>query len=179
MSDQSKDRVILGAERKALTFSEGLRTYMLSVYNYMALGLGVTGAVALLVISSPAIFQAILPMMWLFILAPIALVFILSLRINTLQYSTAQLLFWAYAALNGVAFSVLFMAYTYQSIARVFFITAGMFGAMSLYGYATRRDLTSMGSFLFMGLIGLIIASVVNLFWANGMLQFLVSSGGR
>jgi FtsH-binding integral membrane protein len=178
MSDRSKDRVILGAERKSLAFSEGLRTYMMSVYNYMALALGLTGGVALFVVSSPTLLQAILPMMWLFVLAPVALVFFLSFKINTLQYSTAQALFWLYAALNGVAFSVLFLAYTYESIARVFFITAGMFAAMSLYGYTTRKDLTSMGSFLFMGLIGLILASVVNMFWANGMLQFLVSVGG-
>lgn len=178
MSDRSKDRVILGAERQSLAFSEGLRTYMMSVYNYMALALGLTGGVALLVFSSPTLLQAILPMMWLFVLAPVALVFFLSFKINTLQYSTAQALFWLYAALNGVAFSILFLSYTYESIARVFFITAGMFAAMSLYGYTTRKDLTSMGSFLFMGLIGLILASVVNMFWANGMLQFLVSIGG-
>ena len=178
MSDRSRDRVILGAEKKALAFSEGLRTYMLNVYNYMALGLGLTGGVALFVASSPTLLQAIAPMMWLFIFAPVGLVFFLSFKINTLQYSTAQALFWLYAALNGVAFSILFLAYTYESIARVFFVTAGMFAAMSLYGYTTRKDLTSMGSFLFMGLIGLILASVVNMFWPNGELQFLVSIGG-
>lgn len=178
MNDRSKDRTILGAERQALAYSEGLRTYMLSVYNYMALGLGLTGGVALVVVSSPALLQAIMPMMLLFVLAPVALVFFLSFRINAIKYTTAQALFWLYAALNGVAFSVIFLAYTYESIARVFFITAGMFAAMSLYGYTTRKDLTAMGSFLFMGLIGLIIASVVNLFWASSMLQFMVSVGG-
>jgi FtsH-binding integral membrane protein len=178
MSDQYKNRTILGAERSALAYSEGLRTYMISVYNYMAMGLGLTGGVALLVVSSPTLLQAIMPMMWLFIVAPLGLVLFLSFRINTLQYSTAQMLFWLYAALNGVAFSTIFLAYTYESIARVFFITAGMFAAMSLYGYTTRKDLTSWGSFLFMGLIGLILASIVNIFWPSSSLQFLISIGG-
>jgi FtsH-binding integral membrane protein len=178
MNDRSKNRTILGVERSALAFSEGLRTYMLSVYNYMALGLGLTGGVALLVVSSPALLHAIMPMRWLFVLAPLGLVFFISFRINAIQYSTAQMLFWLYAALNGVAFSVIFLVYTYESIARVFFITAGMFAAMSLYGYTTKRDLTSMGSFLFMGLIGILLASIVNIFIASSMLQFIVSVAG-
>jgi FtsH-binding integral membrane protein len=178
MSEQYKNKTILGAERRALAYSEGLRAYMISVYNYMAMGLGLTGGVALLVVSSPALLQAIMPMMWLFILAPLGLVLFLSFRINTLQYSTAQILFWLYAALNGVAFSTIFLAYTYESIARVFFITAGMFAAMSLYGYTTRKDLTSWGSFLFMGVIGLILASSDNIFWTSSSLQFLISIGG-
>ena len=178
MNDRSKNKTILGVERRALAYSEGLRIYMLSVYNYMALGLGLTGGVALLVVSSPALMQAIMPMMLLFIIAPIALVFFLSFKINTMKFTTAQTVFWIYAALNGVAFSVIFMAYTYESIARVFFITAGMFAAMSLYGYTTRKDLTTWGSFLFMGLIGLIISSIVNIFVASSMLQFMVSIAG-
>ena len=178
MNDRSKNKTILGVERKALAYSEGLRSYMLSVYNYMALGLGLTGGVALLVVSSPTLLNAIMPMMFLFIIAPVVLVFFLSFRINSIKYSTAQALFWLYAALNGVAFSVIFLAYTYESIARVFFITAGMFAAMSLYGYTTKRDLTAMGSFLFMGLIGLIIASLVGLFWQSTMLQLLISVAG-
>lgn len=178
MNDRSKNKTILGVERKALAYSEGLRAYMLSVYNYMALGLGLTGGVALLVVSSPALLNAIMPMMLLFIIAPVALVFFLSFKINTMKYTTAQAVFWLYAALNGVAFSTIFLAYTYESIARVFFITAGMFAAMSLYGYTTKKDLTAMGSFLFMGLIGLIIASLVNLFWPSGMLQFMISVAG-
>lgn len=178
MNDRSKNKSILGVESKALAYSEGLRAYMLSVYNYMALGLGLTGGVALLVVSSPTLFHAIMPMMLLFIIAPVALVFFLSFRIDKIKYSTAQALFWLYAALNGVAFSVIFLAYTYESIARVFFITAGMFAAMSLYGYTTKKDLTAMGSFLFMGLIGLVLASLVGLFWQSSMLQFLISVAG-
>lgn len=178
MNDRSKNKTILGVERKALAYSEGLRTYMLSVYNYMSLGLGLTGGVALLIVSSPTLLNAIMPMMLLFIIAPIALVFFLSFKINTMKYSTAQAMFWLYAALNGVAFSMIFLAYTSESIARVFFITAGMFAAMSLYGYTTKRDLTAMGSFLFMGLIGLIIASLVSFFWPSSMLQFMISVAG-
>ena len=175
MKDRSRDNTILGAEKKVLAYSEGLRAYMLSVYNYMALGLGLTGGVALLVVSSPALLEAIKPMMLLFILAPVALVFFLSFKINTMKFTTAQTVFWFYAALNGVAFSVLGEVFTEESIARVFFITAGMFAAMSLYGYTTRKDLTAMGGFLFMGLIGIIIASVVNMFLASSGLQFLIS----
>jgi FtsH-binding integral membrane protein len=175
MTNRSKNKSILGVESKALAYSEGLRNYMLSVYNYMALGLGVTGGVALLIVSSPTLFHAIMPMMLLFVIAPIALVFFLSYKIDTIKYTTAQALFWVYAALNGVAFSLIFLAYTYESIARVFFITAGMFAAMSLYGYTTKKDLTAMGAFLFMGLIGLILASIVGLFWHSSMLQFIIS----
>jgi len=174
MKDRSRDNTILGAER-VLAYSEGLRTYMLSVYNYMALGLGLTGGVAFLVVSSPTLMATLMPMMWLFLIAPIALVFFLSFKINTMQFSTAQSVFWLYAALNGVAFSTLFLQFQGESIARVFFITAGMFAAMSLYGYTTRKDLTSMGGFLFMGLIGIIIASVVNMFIGSSGFQFLIS----
>jgi len=178
MSDRSKNRTILGVERSALAYSEGLRTYMLGVYNYMALALGLTGGVALLVVSSPALFQALMPFRWMFLLGSLGLVFFLSFRIDAIRYSTAQAVFWLYAAVNGLTFSIIFMAYTYESIARVFFITAGMFAAMSLYGYTTKKDLSAWGSFLFMGLIGIIIASVVNIFVASSMLQFLVSIAG-
>lgn len=156
---------------------EGLRAYMLRVYNYMALGLGLTGLVAFAVVSSPALMQAIFGsgLMWVAILAPLALVFFLSFRVHAMSPTTAQAVFWLYAALNGVAFSTIFIAYTSTSIARVFFITAGVFAAMSIYGYTTKRDLTGWGSFLFMGLIGIIIASLVNLFLASSALHFAVS----
>src|SRR5476649_709229 len=99
MTDRSKNKTILGVERSQLAYSEGLRTFMLSVYNYMALGLGLTGGVALLVVSSPALMHALMPMMILFIIAPIALVFFLSFKINTMKFATAQIVFWLYAAL--------------------------------------------------------------------------------
>lgn len=178
MNDRSKNRTILGVERSTLAYSEGLRTYMLNVYNFMALGLGLTGGVALLVASSPALSNALMPMMLFFILATLGLVFFLSFRIDAIKSSTAQSIFWLYAALNGVTFSIIFYAYTTESIARVFFITAGTFAAMSLYGYTTKKDLSGLGSFLFMGLIGVILASVVNIFMGSDMMQFLISVAG-
>ena len=118
------------------------------------------------------------PLKWVFILAPLAMVFAISFGINRLKPATAQLLFWAFAALMGISLSSIFLVYTHTSIVRVFFITAASFGALSLYGYTTKRDMTAMGSFLMMGLIGIIIASLVNLFVASSMLQFIVSVVG-
>ena len=118
------------------------------------------------------------PLKWLFMLAPLAMVFAISFGINRLKPATAQLLFWAFAALMGISLSSIFLVYTHTSITRVFFITAASFGALSLYGYTTKRDMTGMGSFLIMGLFGIIIASVVNIFVASSMLQFIVSVVG-
>jgi FtsH-binding integral membrane protein len=155
---------------------EGLRAHMLRVYNYMAIGLGLTGVVAYLTYASGLVFTLMgSPLMWVLILAPLALVFFLSFRINKLSVGAAQATFWIYAALLGLSLSTIFVVYTAQSITQVFFIAAAMFGAMSLWGYTTKRDLTGMGSFLFMGLIGLIIAMVVNFFLASSALGFAVS----
>jgi FtsH-binding integral membrane protein len=118
------------------------------------------------------------PLMWVFVLAPVALVFFLSFRIQAMRAATAQAVFWIYAALNGVAFSTLGLVYSGNSITRVFFISAATFGALSLWGYTTKRDLSGWGSFLFMGLIGIIIASLVNLFMASTALQFVISVVG-
>lgn len=162
---------------RAENLDQGLRSYMLGIYNYMALGLGLTGLVATLVASSPALMQAIYgsPLHYVVMLAPVALVFFLSFRLHTLQASTAQMLFWTYAGLMGLSLSWIFLAYTGASVAKVFFITAGTFGAMSLYGYTTQRDLTGMGSFLFMGLIGLVLASLVNIFVKSSAFEFVLS----
>lgn len=156
---------------------EGLRSYMLRVYNYMALGLALTGIVAYLVAQSPAAMQMIFgtPLFWLVVFAPLILVFILSARIARMQASTAQALFWVYAALMGVSLASIFVVYTGTSIARVFFISAGAFAGLSLYGYTTRRDLSGFGSFLLVGLIGIVLASLVNLFLHSTGLQFAVS----
>ena len=179
----------------AATVDAGLRAYMLRIYNYMSIGLAITGLAALgvymaAVTNDPTgaaakIGNAFLtpfgyamfvsPLKWLFILAPLAMVFVISAGINRLAPSTAQMLFWVFSALMGISLSSIFLVYTHQSIVQVFFITAATFGAMSLWGYTTRRDLTAMGSFLFMGLIGIIIASLVNLFLASSMLQFIIS----
>jgi FtsH-binding integral membrane protein len=118
------------------------------------------------------------PVMWLLVLAPLAMVFFISFRIQHLQASTARALFFIYAAMVGLSLAVLFMVYTHTSITRVFFISAAAFGALSLYGYTTQRDLSAMGSFLFMGLIGIIIASLVNIFLASSMMQFIISAVG-
>jgi uncharacterized protein len=157
----------------------GLRDYMLRVYNYMASGLALTGIVAYIAAAGGAdsfiahIYRT--PIMWLVVLAPLGLVMLLSFGIQRMQASTAQMVFWIYSGLMGLSLSTIFLVYTGASIARVFFITAGTFAAMSLYGYTTRRDLSQFGSFLFMGLIGVIIASLVNMFLLSSALQFAIS----
>ena len=142
----------------------GLRAHMLRVYNYMAVGVGLTGLVAMLTyqFTGPELLQS--PLMWVFMLAPLALVFFISARINKLSAETARLLFFVYAALVGLSLSTIFHVYTGASITRVFFISAATFGALSIWGYTTRRDLSGFGMFLFMGVIGIVIASLVNLF---------------
>jgi FtsH-binding integral membrane protein len=165
---------------------QGLRSYMLRVYNYMGAGLAITGAAAFgtfhaavdatgaLTPLGSAVFVS--PLKWVLILAPLAMVMLLSFRIEKMSVSAAQLTFWAYAALVGVSFASLGLIYTASSIAQVFFITAGAFGALSLYGYTTKRDLAGLGSFLFMGLMGLILASLVNLWFQNGMMGMVLSA---
>jgi len=177
---------------------EGLRAYMLRIYNYMVLGLAITGFAALgvymlSVTNDPALAVVkirslmltnvgyalfVSPLKWAVILAPLALVFFLSFRIQNMRPATAQITFWIYAALVGVSLGSIFLVYTHTSIVRVFFITAASFGALSLWGYTTQRDLTGMGSFLLMGLFGIILASIVNIFMASSMLQFIISVVG-
>jgi FtsH-binding integral membrane protein len=164
---------------------QGLRAYMLKVYNYMAIGLALTGVVALLTANAAvdssgqltalgaAIYTS--PLRWVIMLAPLAAVFFLSFRIDRMSVGAAQATFWAYAAIMGVSLSSIFLVYTGQSVARVFFVTAASFGALSLYGYTTKKDLSAMGSFLIMGLFGIIIASIVNIFLASSAMQFAIS----
>src|SRR5947207_10336987 len=180
---------------EAAVVDEGLRAYMLRVYNYMVLGLAITGFAALgvymlSVTNDPALavvkIRSIMltnvgyalfvsPLKWAVILAPLALVFFLSFRIQNMRPATAQITFWFYAALVGVSLGSIFLIYTHTSIVRVFFITAASFGALSLWGYTTQRDLTGAGSFLIMGLFGIIIASLVNIFLASTMMQWIIS----
>jgi FtsH-binding integral membrane protein len=171
-----------------LAMDAGLRAYMLRVYNYMLVGLGLTGAVAW-VTANTAIQQVfftqqmvnghfvvgltILGMIAIF--APIGLVLWLSMGINKLSVGAARAMFWVYAASVGISVATILLMYTGDSVARVFFITAATFGAMSLWGYTTKRDLTGMGHFMMMGLIGILIAMVVNIFIASSMIQFVVS----
>jgi hypothetical protein len=160
---------------------QGLRAYMIRVYNYMASGLAVTGVVAYttatLATTNEAFAQLVYgsPLKWVIIFAPLAMVFYLSARINSMSVSAAQISFWVFSALMGLSISSIFLVYTQASIAQVFFITAASFGALSLWGYTTSKDLSGWGSFLFMGLIGIIIASLVNLFLQSTGLQFAVS----
>jgi len=163
---------------------QGLRAYMLKVYNLMALGLAITGVAAYLSFQfafangelttfGQAIYVS--PLKWVVIFAPLALVFFLSFRINSMTVSAAQTTFAVYAALVGLSLSSIFLIYTGQSVVQTFFVTAASFGALSLYGYSTKRNLSAMGSFLIMGLFGLIIASLVNIFLASSAVQFAIS----
>jgi len=172
------------ARAEAGVIDQGLRAYMLRVYNYMALGLAITGVVAYgaftlafdqggLTAFGQAIYLS--PLKWVVMLSPLALVFLFSYKIQSMSVGTAQAVFWLFAALMGLSLSSIFVVYTGNSIARVFFITAASFGALSLYGYTTSKSLSGWGSFLFMGLIGIIIASLVNIFIGSTALQFAIS----
>jgi FtsH-binding integral membrane protein len=190
MSDLDRDFAAArtGYHDSQLTIDAGLRGYMIRVYNYMTAGVALTGLVAWFTYSAAvvdtgaglqltefghAIFAS--PLMWLFVLAPLGLVMLLSFGINRLSARTALTVFFVYAALVGLSLASIFLVYTHASITRVFFISAATFGATSLYGYTTQRDLTRVGSFMFMGLIGLIIASVVNIFLHSTRLDWAIS----
>ena len=175
MSYNSGDRWTARATSTQVDIDVGLRQYMLRVYNYMAGGLALIGIIAYL---SQGVYQQYIlgsPLYWVVLLAPLALVMMLSFGIQRMSLAATQLIFWTYAALMGLWFAGIFLLFTTESIARVFFITAGTFAAMSLYGYTTRSDLSRFGSFLFMGLIGIILAGLVNLFIHSSALQFAIS----
>jgi uncharacterized protein len=161
-------------------FDEGLRQHMLRIYNYMGVGLVVTGVIAMLVSSSPALMAAIFgtPLKWVVMLAPLAFIMVLSFGIHRMSFATAQLVFWTYCAAMGLSLSSIFLVFTGASIALTFFVTAVTFLAMSLYGYTTKADLSKMGTFLIMGVIGLVIASLVNIFMQSSALQFAISAIG-
>lgn len=180
----------------AAGIDQGLRAYMLKVYNYMAMGLAITGVAALAiatlaVTNDPSAAAAQMgngtlltslgvalygsPLKWVVMLAPLGAVMFLSFRISKMSVSAAQITFWLFAAIMGVSLSSIFLVYTSESIVRVFFITSAAFAGLSLYGYTTKKDLSGWGSFLVMGLIGVIIASIVNIFLASSALQFAIS----
>lgn len=153
--------------------------FLAKVFNWMAIGLGLTGVVAYLTAASGLAMQIVAsPLLLILVLVELGMVFYLSARVDKLQAATATGLFVGYAVLNGVTLSTIFLAYTSASIAGTFFITAGMFGAMAIYGLVTRRDLSGLGSFLFMGLIGIIIASLVNLFFQSSAVSWMISMVG-
>ncbi|WP_158670324.1 Bax inhibitor-1/YccA family protein [Bradyrhizobium guangdongense] len=178
MSNLDQNLAAADVDSGRVAVDAGLRQYMLRIYGYMAAGVALTAVAAGLTYQAtgPALLQS--PLMWVFILAPLGLVFFLGSRIDTLSVPTARLLFFLYAVLVGISLSILLHIYTSSSITRVFVIAAAMFGALSVFGYTTRRDLSGLGTFLFMGLIGIIIASVVNLFLWSTALDWLISIVG-
>jgi len=169
-----------GTHASSATLDMGLRAHMLKVYNYMASALALTGIVAMGVASSETMLQTIYgsPFAIVIMLAPFAFILALSFGINKMSTTTAQAVFWAFAFTMGLSMASIFITYTGTSIARVFFISASMFAGMSLYGYTTKRDLSGFGSFLMMGLIGLVIAMVVNIFLQSSALHFIISAAG-
>jgi FtsH-binding integral membrane protein len=173
------------AGRESVAYDAGLRSYMLSVYNYMASGVLLTGIVALLMVQTGAVYSLFnpntggaTPLAWVVMLAPLGLVFWLSFGINRMSSGTARALFWLYAALLGASLSTLLLVYTASSVGQAFFATAAGFASLSLWGYTTKKDLTSWGSFLIVGLVGLIVASIINLFWQNGPFDMAISAIG-
>ncbi|MCK5574494.1 MAG: Bax inhibitor-1/YccA family protein [Sphingomonadales bacterium] len=168
------------AGQKAAEVDAGLRSHMLRVYNYMSSGVLLTGIVALFTASSPAL-QAIVfqPGLSLVImLAPLAFVLVMSFGINKMSPAALQTTFWLFAGVMGLSLSSILLVYTGESVARTFFVTAATFASLSLYGYTTKKNLSGMGTFLFMGLVGLIIASVVNMFMQSSMMSLIISAGG-
>lgn len=174
--------------RSAAEIDEGLRAYMLTVYNYMASALALTGLAAYVTANTPAILQLlytvqgnmIAPTMlgYVAMFSPLAFVLALNFGINRMQASTVQMVFWAFAVVMGLSLSSILFTYTGASVAKTFFVTAAAFGSLSLYGYTTKKNLTGMGSFLIMGLFGLIIASIVNMFMQSGAMDFIISLVG-
>ncbi|ABD44746.1 inhibitor of apoptosis-promoting Bax1 family protein [Ehrlichia chaffeensis str. Heartland] len=158
-------------------YSAGLRNYLVKVYNYMAMALGLTGIVAFFVASSPAVISMVYntPLHWVIVFAPMGLVFLMSYKLNVLSFQAILMIFFSFAALVGVSISYVFLVYTAASIAKVFFISSSMFGVMAWYGNVTKKDLSQFGTFLFMGVIGIAIASLVNLFLGSGPLHFALS----
>ena len=165
-----------GAAARSVEYDLGLRAFMLRVYNYMASGLALTGITAWLA-AETGFYQQIAhsPLIYLVMFAPFILVMVLGFRIQRMSFGAAQATFWAYSALMGLSLAGIFLVYTHTSIALTFFITAATFLSMSLYGYTTRSSLAGMGSFMMMGLFGIVIASVVNIFLHSTGLQFLIS----
>lgn len=165
------------ADDARVLFDEGLRRHMLRVFNYMVAGLVITGLAAGVTASSPAMMVAIFgsPLKWVVMLAPLAFVLVLSFGIHKLSAAQAQGVFWAYCVAMGLSLSAIFLVFSGASIARVFFISAAMFASASLYGYTTKKDMTSLGGFLMMGLFGVMIAGLVNIFVGSSAVQFAIS----
>ncbi|PLW76330.1 Bax inhibitor-1/YccA family protein [Cohaesibacter celericrescens] len=190
MSNDFRQSAQLGGRAAEMArIDQGLRSYMLKVYNYMAIALGLTGVFAYGIFKMAFVQQggdvvgvtqlgATLfnsPLKWVVMFAPFAMVMFLSFRIQKMSAGTAQVVFWVYSAMMGVSLASIFAIYTAQSITQVFFVTAAAFAGLSLYGYTTTKSLSGWGSFLMMGLIGIVIASIVNIFLGSSALQFAIS----
>lgn len=162
------------------SMDEGLRAYMLRVYNHMGLGLAISGLISYVVGTNESLYQTLMsgPLAYLFIFAPLAIVLVMAFGFDKLSTAATTALFYVYAALMGVSLSTIFVIYQLGSVFQVFLITAVMFGSMSMYGYTTKRDLTSWGGFLLMGLIGLIVASLINLWFQNPITDLVISAIG-
>lgn len=172
----SNNQTSQATEARAQAVDEGLRIYMTKVYNYMGLGLLATALTAYIGAAS-GIYAALAqtPLIWLVVFAPLGMVLYLSARLHRMSERAAKATFWIYAAMTGLSLSYVLLAFTGVSVVRTFLITAASFGALSLYGYTTKRDLSGMGSFLFMGLIGIILASIVNFFMQSPAMHFAIS----
>lgn len=170
-----------GVNAGAVAYDAGLRSYMLKVYNYMASGVLLTGIVAMLFANS-GMAQSVMVnggiLRWVIMLSPLALIYAMNSGMNRMQTSSLQAMFWAFATLMGLSMSTIFLVFTGSSIAETFFATAASFAGLSLYGYTTKRNLTGMGSFLIMGLVGLLVASIINIFMHNSTMQWVISSIG-
>jgi FtsH-binding integral membrane protein len=171
------DNQVLRGRTADQAIDQGLRAYMIGVYQFMAMGVALTGLIAWFVSTQAGLMQTLWgsPLKWVVIFAPLPVALYTQMRIHSIRAGTAQALFWTYAALVGLSFSVLFAIFTDTSIARVFFITAAAFGALSLYGYTTKRNLSAFGSFLFIGMVGVLLAVLVNIFLQSAALQFAIS----
>ncbi len=164
---------------KGVVYDQGLRKHMLSIYNYMASGVLLSGVVALLFANSGMAAQIMAtPLKWLIILAPLGFVLAMNFGLNRMRTATLQMLFWAFCVVMGLSMSTIFLVYTGASIATTFFATAGAFAGLSLVGYTTKKDLTAMGSFMAMGVIGLLIAMVINIFLQSSAMQLAISGLG-
>lgn len=159
-----------------VTFDEGLRKHMLSIYNYMVSGVLLTGVVAMLMARSGMTLQLVQsPLMWVVALSPLAIVFAMSFGANRFSKTTLQAMFWGFATLMGMSLSTIFLRFTGESIAATFFATSAAFAGLSLFGYTTKKDLSGWGSFLIMGVVGLIVAMVINIFLQSPALMYAVS----
>ena len=176
MAENLEQRINLGAASQA-EIDQGLRKHMLGIYNYMTSGVLLTGIIAMLVAGSPAMLNAIFsgPQAYVVMFSPFIMVLVMNFGINKLSTTALQACYWVFAGLMGLSLSTIFLAYTGASIAKVFFITAAAFASLSLYGYTTKKSLSGWGSFLFMGLVGIIIASIVNIFLQSSAMEFVIS----